>query len=63
MSESIMTPAEAISGIAQGAINIDAGIIEIERGSYVHRAMHELCRLIKEDPKGLAVWILTEYTV
>ena len=41
-----MTFDEVIHYIAQGAINIDEGIITIEKGSRVHEAMGRLCEML-----------------
>lgn len=38
--------------IAQGVINIDAGITTIEPGSNVHKAMVQLCALVNEGKVG-----------
>lgn len=43
-----MTQEEAIAAVAQGAINIDEGLEVIEKGSRVHRGMHEICRILNE---------------
>jgi len=40
-----MTRVDVLAAIAQGAINIDSGLNVIEKGSRVHLAMHELCRM------------------
>lgn len=43
-----MTFAEAVSAIAQGAVNITEGLTIVEPGSRIHTGMLELCRLLSE---------------
>ncbi len=57
---SSMSMEEMIHYIAQGVINIDEGLTNIEKGSRVHLAMQAFCdrlssKACRRDKKG--VWI------
>jgi len=45
--------------IAQGAINIDDGLTNVEKDSRVHRAMHDLCFWMTQVEKSIPVTCVT----
>jgi hypothetical protein len=45
---------EAMAGVAQGAINVTEELSQIERDSYIHHGMAEVCRMVNEAEKGEA---------
>ena len=44
---------DVMSGIAQGVVNIETGLTEIEEGSRVYKCMAELCKMVSQNKVGV----------